>query len=93
MKVLKNKIRKRQRQREKVTKSLEVGNQRSSNESSSASVNNDWKNWVVLRGKEEVVADDIWGIGKVLATIIICLVCCLVRSRLTKGQFWCRRRL
>jgi len=44
MQVLKNKIRKRQRQRELVTKSLEVGNQGSSNESSLASLNNDWKN-------------------------------------------------
>lgn len=27
--------------------------------SSSAFVNNDWKNWVVLRGKDEVVKGDI----------------------------------
>jgi hypothetical protein len=36
----------------------------SSNESSSASVNNDWKNWVVLHRNEVVVADDVQGIGK-----------------------------
>jgi len=34
--------------------------------SSSASVNNDWKNWVVLRGKDEVVKGDINCFGKSL---------------------------
>lgn len=46
---------------------MEVVTLGSSNESSSsASVNKDWKIWVVLHGNEEVVADDIQGIGKAI---------------------------
>jgi len=37
-----------------------------SDSSSSASVNNDWKNWVVLRGKEDVVKEDVNCFGKAL---------------------------
>jgi len=66
MHVLKQKVRNRQRQREKVTKSLEV-NQSSNNESGPvASVNNDWKNWVVLRGNAKATEADIQDIGKVI---------------------------
>jgi len=32
--------------------------------SSSSSVNNDWKNWVVLKGDEDVEVEDVWGMGK-----------------------------
>jgi predicted aminopeptidase len=46
MKVLKQKIRHRRRQREKVTRSLEVPSESSNNVSvSTASMNNDWQNW------------------------------------------------
>jgi len=63
MKVLKQKVRNRQRQRHRVTKSLEV-NQGSNNESASvASVNNDWKHWVTLQGNEKAIEEDIQGIG------------------------------
>jgi hypothetical protein len=31
-----------------------------------SSVNNDWKNLVILHGNEEVALDDVWGIGKVI---------------------------
>lgn len=34
--------------------------------SSSFSVNNDWKNWVVLRGNEEVEVEDVRGMGKAI---------------------------
>jgi len=37
-----------------------------SESSSSASVNNDWKNWVVLRGKDDVVQEDVNCFGKSL---------------------------
>jgi len=37
-----------------------------SESSSSASVNNDWKNWVVLRGKDDVVKEDVICFGKSL---------------------------
>jgi len=30
------------------------------------SLNNDWKHWVVIHGKEEVVVDDVRGIGKAI---------------------------
>jgi hypothetical protein len=32
--------------------------------SSSASVNKEWNNWVVLHGKEKEAVEDVWGIGK-----------------------------
>jgi hypothetical protein len=66
LKGLKNKICKRQHQKDKVTKSLEVGNQGSSNESSSASVNNDWMNWVDLQGTSAATADDMVVFGKAI---------------------------
>lgn len=34
--------------------------------SSSSSVNNDWRNWVVLRGDEEVELEDVRGTGKAI---------------------------
>jgi len=64
MKALKQKIRKRQRLREKVTKSVEVAIIGSSNKSFSSTSVNDWTNWVVLRGSEKAVAVDVEGIGK-----------------------------
>jgi len=67
MKVLNQRIRNRRRQREKITRSLEVVSKGSPNISSSlASVNNDWKNWVALNGTEESKAADVQGIGKIL---------------------------
>jgi len=66
MKVLKQNARNRQRQRQRVTKSLEL-NQSSNNDSISlASMNNDWKNWVALKGCEKAVEEDIQEIGKVI---------------------------
>ena len=62
MEVLKQKVRNRQRQRERVSKSLEV-NQCSNIESASVdSVNNDWKHWVTLQGKDKAIEEDIQGI-------------------------------
>jgi len=44
---------------------MEVVSQGNSNDvSSSVLVNIDWKHWVVLRGNDKVVGDDVWGIGK-----------------------------
>lgn len=37
-----------------------------SDSSSSASVNNDWKNWVVLHGNADVVKEDVCCFGKSL---------------------------
>jgi len=36
-------------------------------DSSMSSVNNGWKNWIILHGNEEVSLDDVWGIGKVIS--------------------------
>jgi len=67
MKCLKQKISNRRHQREKIIRSLETTTHNSNSKSGSmASVNNDWTNWVVLRGNEETKADDIQGIGKTL---------------------------
>lgn len=45
----------------------EDGPQGNSDEaSSSASVNKEWNNWVVLHGKEKEAAEDVWGIGNVI---------------------------
>jgi len=39
--------------------------QEGSNETTyEASVNNDWKNYIVLHGNEQVAVDDVWDIGK-----------------------------
>lgn len=46
---------------------VEVASQANSNEdSSSCSVNNFWKHWVVLRGNEKVEVEDVGGIGKAI---------------------------
>ncbi|PNY07495.1 cysteine-rich receptor-like protein kinase, partial [Trifolium pratense] len=34
--------------------------------SSSGSINNDWKNWVVVQGNDQMAVDDVWGIGKAI---------------------------
>jgi hypothetical protein len=65
MKILKQKIRNRRRQRERVTRSLEVANSNSTNDSSTmVSGKNDWQNWVVLNGSEAAKAADVQCIGK-----------------------------
>ncbi|MCI45414.1 sulfate transporter, partial [Trifolium medium] len=38
----------------------------SGEDSSSASVNNDWKHWVVMHGNEQLAMDDVCGIGKAI---------------------------
>ncbi|MCI47045.1 endonuclease/exonuclease/phosphatase family protein, partial [Trifolium medium] len=32
----------------------------------SASINNDWKNWVAVQGNDQLAVDDVWGIGKAI---------------------------
>jgi len=50
-----------------VTRSVEVISKSVSDGTSSASsVNNDWKNLVVLRGNEEVEVEDVRGMGKAI---------------------------
>ena len=67
LKVLNQKILKRRRQMERVTRSLEGVHQSSkSQETSSASVNNDWTNWVALNGSDASKATDIQAIGKTI---------------------------
>jgi len=67
LKVLHQKIRQRRRQRERVTRSLEVPHQSTKSQStSSASVNNDWTNWVALNGSDESKAADIQAIGNTI---------------------------
>jgi hypothetical protein len=34
--------------------------------STSSTDNNDWKNWVAVHGNEQMVVDDIWGIGQTI---------------------------
>jgi hypothetical protein len=67
MRVLMKKIHNRRRRRERVTKSLEEVHEISSNDSSNAtSGNNDWLNWVTLKGGEEGKEGNIQDIGKSL---------------------------
>jgi hypothetical protein len=64
--VLKRRVRKRN-VKEGVTRSVEVISKSIFEGTSSASsVNNDWKNWVVLRGNEEVEVEDVRGLGKAI---------------------------
>lgn len=58
LKSLKQKISNRRCQRERITRSLEEVKQNSNNDSSD-SVNNDWLNWVALKGNEESRVEDI----------------------------------
>jgi len=54
-----------------VTRSVEIVSKVvSEGASSSSSVNNDWKNWVVLRGNEDVEVEDVWGMGKAIRVIL-----------------------
>jgi hypothetical protein len=46
---------------------LDLGHHNSKNESSStASVNNDWQNWVALQGPKNAKKNDIKSLGKVI---------------------------
>ncbi|PNX70736.1 hypothetical protein L195_g057692, partial [Trifolium pratense] len=64
LKVLKKSVRRR-RGGDEVNRSCSVRRRVSSVESSSsASVNNDWQNWVAMQGTEQMAVDDVWGIGK-----------------------------
>ncbi|MCI19032.1 sulfate transporter, partial [Trifolium medium] len=50
-----------------VNRSCSVSHQPSSDvSSSSASVNNDSKHWVVMQGNDQVAVDDVWGIWKAI---------------------------
>ncbi|MCH90958.1 DUF4283 domain protein, partial [Trifolium medium] len=60
LKVLKKKVRQR-RGGKSVSRSSNVSLQASSEEStSSGSINNDWKHWVVMQGNDQMVVGDIW---------------------------------
>ena len=64
--VLKRRIGKRN-VKKGVTRSVEVISKSvSDGASSSSSVNNDWKNWVVLHGNEDVKVEDVRGMGKAI---------------------------
>ncbi|PNX84817.1 cysteine-rich receptor-like protein kinase, partial [Trifolium pratense] len=66
LKALKKNVRKRQGVL-RVDRSCEVVHQVSSEENqSSASVNNDWENWVVMQGNNRMAVEDVWGIGKAI---------------------------
>ncbi|MCH86584.1 hypothetical protein A2U01_0007442, partial [Trifolium medium] len=66
LKVLKKNVR-RSRGASSVDRSCEVVHQASSEGAqSSASVNNDWKHWVVKQGNDRMTVDDVWGIGKAI---------------------------
>ncbi|PNX98197.1 putative sulfate transporter [Trifolium pratense] len=66
LKVLKKNVRRR-RGGDGVNRSCSVRRRVPSNESSSsASVNNDWQNWVAMQGTEQMAVDDVWGIGKAI---------------------------
>jgi hypothetical protein len=61
-------LRKNERRRKKrrlANQPGTTGSQRSSKGvTTSSSVGNDWKNWVVLQGNDDVVADDVTEVGK-----------------------------
>lgn len=66
LKILKKNVRKRQGS-DRHKKAVEVVSENvSDGNSSSDSVNNDWFHWVVLKGNDKVVVEDVWGIGKAL---------------------------
>lgn len=60
--VLKSKVRKRRQGTS--SKGVKVTNGEASNMSGSSegSACDDWKNWVILHGNEEVAVEDVWGI-------------------------------
>ena len=66
MKSLKKKIRRRQQLMARAVKSAEEVSIDSSNKWNASKSVNDWQNWMVLRGNEEVVSDDIQGFGKAI---------------------------
>jgi len=73
---------KQRREVSDVSKAKVISNEGSSHSDSQSSVNNDWKNWLVLHGNDKVIVDDVWGIGKEVrlkfkGIKIICLMCCL----------------
>ncbi|MCI08523.1 DUF4283 domain protein, partial [Trifolium medium] len=64
--ILKKNVRRRSG-RTSASRSCEVKRLGTSEDtSSSASVNNDWKHWVVMHGNEKMAVDDVWGIGKAI---------------------------
>lgn len=67
LKALNQKILQRRRQRERVTRSLEVAPQSPKSQStSSAFVNKDWTHWVALNGSDESKAADIQALGRAI---------------------------
>lgn len=66
LKILKNRVRKRQGSA-RLKKGVDVvALSKSNSPSSSSSVNNDWSNWVVMHGVDKVAVEDVWGIGKAI---------------------------
>ncbi|CAJ2645133.1 unnamed protein product [Trifolium pratense] len=66
LKILKKHVRRR-RGGDNINRSCSVSRRTSSVESSSSSsVNNEWQNWVAMQGSEQMVVDDVWGIGKAI---------------------------
>jgi len=66
LKVLKNRAQRRKKSANSHSVSGEPVQANSDEGSSSASVNKDWNNWVVLHGKEKEAAEDVWGLGKAI---------------------------
>jgi hypothetical protein len=57
----------RRRGGDQANRSNPASGQASSEESSAAgSDNNDWKNWVAVHGNEQMVVDNVWGIGQTI---------------------------
>jgi len=65
------KVLKRQSHKRKIREVTRASNEGApslsdSSNSSSSSLNKDWKNWVLLHGKPEVGVEDVWGIVKAI---------------------------
>jgi hypothetical protein len=66
LKNLKRNVRRRSG-RNRINRSCTVKSTGPSEEApSSASINNDWQNWVVMHGSEKMAVEDVWGIGKAI---------------------------
>lgn len=60
------KTHRRRRPDPEVSKDKVNGVENSSQSGSQASINNDWKNWLVLHGSDQAKSDDVRGFGKIV---------------------------
>jgi hypothetical protein len=75
MNILKKNARKRRRRGVGIRSSVDVPQASSEVATTSSSVNDDWKHWVVLQGNNGVANEDVLDVGKLVGATFTCDSC------------------